>query len=364
VSGTGRPTLDTVARELGVSRATVSNAYNRPDQLSVALRAQVIATARRLGYAGPDPVARSLARQQSATVAFMLPARLSQAFSDPALTIVLDALAIALDREDHALVLLPGTGGGPRPELLARVAADVAIAYGLPKGAPALKAVKDRRMPLVVIDSPATAGAIRVEVADRTGAALAAQHLLDLGHRRIGVISFQLSEDSQSGPASVERLRTARYRTTRERLTGYLDTLSQAGIGGAEVPIWECAANRRTLAHEGISWLLTQKPPPTAVLCTSDELALGALRAAQQIGLPVPNGLSVVGFDDTPAAAEANPPLTTVRQPLKEKGTQAAALALQSLSGSDQRPANIRLPVELITRGSTARMLGSRRARV
>jgi DNA-binding LacI/PurR family transcriptional regulator len=353
VSAIRKPTLDTVARELGVSRATVSNAYNRPDQLSAALRERVIATARRLGYAGPDPVARSLARQHSAAVAFMLPAGLSQAFSDPALTVVLDALATALDREDHALVLLPGVDGGPRPELLARVTADVAIAYGLPTGVPALKAIRDRQMPLVVIDSPATTGAVRVEVDDRAGAEMAAQHLLDLGHRRIGVLSFQLSEDGQAGPVTTERRRAARYRTTRARLTGYLDTLSLAGLHTADVPIWECPANRRDLARYGAQWLLSQHPELTGLLCTSDELALGAVRAVRDRGLSVPTDVSVVGFDDTPAAAQAEPPLTTVHQPLAEKGSRAAELALQSLSGGLTRR-SIRLPVQLIMRASTA----------
>src|SRR4051812_306252 len=112
-----RPTLDDVATALGVSRATVSNAYNRPDQLSEALREDVLRTAKDLGYAGPNPTARNLARRRAGAIAFMLDTNLSDAFSTPALSITLDAFATEVDSGEYALLLLRGGGeGGPSPE--------------------------------------------------------------------------------------------------------------------------------------------------------------------------------------------------------------------------------------------------------
>jgi DNA-binding LacI/PurR family transcriptional regulator len=329
----------------------VSNAYNRPDQLSAALRERIIVTAAELGYTGPDPVARSLATRGGGPVAFMLGGGLSAAFSDPALSIVLDSMASTLDSE-RELLLMPGTGAGPRPDRVARAHADIAVAYSLPDDSPALARVHARSLPLVVIDQPVIAGSARVDVADEAGAILAARHVRDLGHRTVGILGFALGTDGERGPVSPDRLRHARFRVTRDRVRGYLTGLG-ASLDGADVPIWEAPGCLRDHGREGARWLLTRDPRPTALLCLSDELALGAIRAASDLGLRVPHDVSVVGFDDTPAAQWADPPLTTIRQDLVEKGRVAAELALNLLDGA-RPPAPITLPATLIERASTA----------
>ncbi|MFI6097638.1 LacI family DNA-binding transcriptional regulator [Lentzea sp. NPDC051213] len=349
-----RPTLDTVAAAVGVSRATVSNAYNRPDQLSSSLRERILETARSLGYAGPDPVARSLATRSSAAVGFMLPQGLSGAFSDPALSIVLDGLASTVDGHDHSLVLMPGDAtGGPRPSIVTRTQADVMVAYSLPDSAPALDAVAARGLPLVVIDQPVLPGSARVEVQDYAGASLAASCLLGLGHSRFGVLTFALHPDGVSGPVSFERRSAVPFRVSRDRLGGYLDTLEKAGVEPDNVPVWEARGSDRELGRLGARWLLTRTPRPSALLCASDQLAFGALRAARDLGLSVPSDVSVVGFDDVPEAAYSDPPLTTVRQPLAEKGRRAGELALKLLAGG-RPPRPTRLDVSLVPRASTA----------
>jgi DNA-binding LacI/PurR family transcriptional regulator len=349
-----RPTLDTIAQRVGVSRATVSNAYNRPDQLSTALRERIIATAKQLGYAGPDPVARSLATKQAGSVAFMLCDGLSSAFSDPALSIMLDALSSTVDNEERSLLLLPGTNdGGPRAQAVMRAQTDVAVAYSLPDNAPALDAVRQRGLPLVVVDQPDVPAAACVRVDDVGGARLAARHVASLGHRRVGILAFGLSADGASGPIGPQRLATAHFRVSLDRLAGYLEGLTEHGIVADEVPAWEAPGSVRELGREGARWLLGLEPRPTAVLCMSDELALGAIRAANELGLSVPAEVSVVGFDDTPAASWGDPPLTTVRQDLVAKGRQAGELALRMLNGA--RPGKpVTIDVELQVRGSTA----------
>ncbi|WP_189212489.1 LacI family DNA-binding transcriptional regulator [Actinokineospora fastidiosa] len=337
--------MDTVAREVGVSRATVSNAYNRPDQLSASLRERIIMTAAALGYAGPDPVARSLATRSGGSVAVMLGSRLSAAFSDPALSIVLDSLADTLDVE-RSMLLMPGVEGGPRRESVARAHADVAVAYSLPDDCAALVEVERRGLPLVVIDQPVLPGSAMVDVADRAGAALAASHVVGLGHRDVGVLAFALHADGVSGPPSAERVATSRYRVTRERMAGYVSVLDAP-------PVWETPGCLRDHGREGAHWLLRQVPRPTALLCMSDELALGALRAAHDLGLRVPEDLTLVGFDDTPAAQWADPPLTTVRQDLVDKGRIAAELAISLLDGARPGPSRT-LPTTLVERASTA----------
>jgi DNA-binding LacI/PurR family transcriptional regulator len=349
-----RPTLDTVALEVGVSRATVSNAYNRPDQLSAELRERIIATARKLGYPGPDPTARSLATKRAGSVAFMLCSGLSSAFSDPALSIMLDALASTVDSDGRSLLLLSGVGNaGPRPESVIRAQTDVVVAYSLADDAPALQAVQQRTLPLVVVDQPVVPGSARVEVDDATGATLAARHIGELGHRRVGVLSFELSADGRHGPSGQDRVRSAQYRVSRDRVAGYLAGLAPYGVAPEEVPLWEASCSERALGREGARWLLGRDPRPTALLCMSDELALGAIRAANDAGLSVPEDVSVVGFDDTPAALWSQPPLTTIRQDLAEKGRRAGELALQMLEG-DRPGQPITLGVELVVRASSA----------
>jgi DNA-binding LacI/PurR family transcriptional regulator len=349
-----RPTLDTIAQRVGVSRATVSNAYNRPDQLSTALRERIIATAKQLGYAGPDPVARSLATKQAGSVAFMLCDGLSSAFSDPALSIMLDALSSTVDNEERSLLLLPGTNdSGPRAQAVMRAQTDVAVAYSLPDNAPALDAVRERGLPLVVVDQPDVPASARVRVDDVGGARLAARHVASLGHRRVGILAFSLSADGTRGPIGPQRLATAHFRVSLDRIAGYLEGLAEHGIVADGVPVWEAPGSVRELGREGARWLLGREPRPTAVLCMSDELALGAIRAANELGLAVPAEVSIVGFDDTPAASWSDPPLTTVRQDLVAKGRQAGELALRMLNGA--RPGKpVTIDVELQVRGSTA----------
>jgi DNA-binding LacI/PurR family transcriptional regulator len=349
-----RPTLDTVAQQVGVSRATVSNAYNRPDQLSTALRERIIAAAKQLGYAGPDPVARSLATQRSGSVAVMLCDGLSSAFSDPALSIMLDALSATVDSGERSLLLLPGSGdSGPKAQSVRRAQTDVVVAYSLPDDAPALAVVRERNLPLVVVDQPVVPNSARVQVDDLGGACLAARHVASLGHRRVAILGFSLSADGHRGPANADRVGSAHFRVTLDRFAGYLKGLAEHGIVADEVPLWEAPGSVREFGREGARWLFGLEPRPTAVLCMSDELAMGAIRAANELGLSVPAEVSIVGFDDTPAASWSDPPLTTVRQDLVAKGRRAGELALRMLDGA--RPGRpVTIEVDLQVRGSTA----------
>lgn len=347
-----RPTLDDVAEAVGVSRATVSNAYNRPDQLSAELREEVLRTAKRLGYPGPNPIARSLARQRTGAVAFMLASGVSAAFSDPALSITLDALATEVDREGHALVLQPGgEDGGPRADRILAAQADVAVAYCLAEGASSLDAVRQRRLPLVVIDGPIVRGSALVGIDDRGGAAAAARHLVGLGHRRFAILSAQCPEPTRELLTVTEALRT-RYVNDRNRLTGYLDVLASAGIDTEHIPIWTASGRSREDSRVAGRRLLELDVRPTALLCMSDELAIAAITAARQLDLRVPEDVSIVGFDDTPQASWVEPSLTTVRQDLTRKGQQAGRLALHLMSGR-RPPAPITLDVELVIRNSS-----------
>jgi DNA-binding LacI/PurR family transcriptional regulator len=346
-----RPTLDDVAAAVGVSRATVSNAYNRPDQLSAPLREQVLRAAKELGYPGPNPTARSLATSRTGAIAVLLDTSLSSAFSDPALSVTLDALARVVEPGGHALLLLPGgdpRGGPPAARVLA-AQADIAVAYSLADGTPALDAVRERGLPLVVVDQPLLPGTARIGCQDRPGAALAARHLLELGHRRFGIFAAASRITPGGGASTPAAAAAAAFRDTRERLGGYLDVLA----GVPDVVVHEAAGLSAESALTGAAALLGRSPRPTAVLCMSDQLAVAVLAVARQRGIRVPDQLSVVGFDDTAAARWSEPPLTTVRQDLAAKGRTAGELVLRLLAGAAP-PEPAEVPVELVVRASTA----------
>lgn len=349
---TTRPTLQTIADRLGVSRTTVSNAYGRPDQLNPALRERILAVAKEIGYAGPNPTARSLRRGRSGAIGVLFGETLPYAFTDPAAVLLLQGVAEAACGHGVGLLVLPVPPGGPtEPAAVREAVVDAFLVYGVPDDNPALHAVLERRLPIVVVDDPELEGAPFVGIDDRGAARAAAEHLLALGHRRVAVLTHQLRPDAHPGRADPERQRSTTDGTARARLAGYEDAFRQAGLDWEEVWVEECAANTVEAGCRGAATLLDQSPRPTAIVGIADLLALGALWAARQRGVRVPDALSVVGFDDLAAAAAAVPPLTTVRQPLLEKGRAAGRFLVDPSAAYG--PQRMVLPTELVVRAST-----------
>jgi DNA-binding LacI/PurR family transcriptional regulator len=307
-----RVTLQTIADAVGVSRTTVSNAYNRPDQLAPALRERILAAAGSLGYSGPDPAARRLRSGRRDAVGLLLAEGLSHAFTDPAAGLLLQGIARTIEDAGLALLLVPDHGG-----VQDAVVQSLCICT-LPAGHPSVAAAIERRLPLVVVDEPRLAGHAYVGIDDRRGARLAAEHLLALGHRRFALLCGEST-------------------TQRKRFTGFRDAVE--------------AARARWEAPEDLAEALVADGRPTALLAGSDQLALAALESARDAGLVVPHDLSIVGFDDIPGAAWSVPALTTVRQPLLRKGE----IAGQLLTAAATAARDVVLPVELVVRGSTAR---------
>lgn len=349
----GRTTLRQLAQDVGVSRATVSNAYNHPEQLSAALRERILGRAAELGFAGPDPMARSLRRGAVGAVGVVVDQSLSYAFSDPAAVLMLDGLAGEI--QPAGLGLLIHTAAGDRAELahIRDAAVDAWVLISLPDGAPAIEAARARRRPVVVLDQPLLDDVPLIAVDDLGGAAMLTRHLTRLGHRRIAVLSMPMGLDRREGLVEIARQATTGYRNIRQRLAGVSMAASEAGIGWSTVPVMECKSNDPDAGAGGALALLRLQPRPTAIIALSDQLALGALRAAQDTDLHVPDQLSVVGFDDSPLAAQGQPPLTTVHQPLRERG-RAAGQVVRALLASETPVALEPFPVTLIVRESTA----------
>jgi DNA-binding LacI/PurR family transcriptional regulator len=330
----GKVTLQDIADTVGVSRMTVSNAFNRPHKLSESLRATILQTASELGYAGPDPSARALARGRSGTVGLLLTDTLGEAFRDPVASEFLVAVGDALAERSLALTLV--ATAGDNPPLGQDLPMDGAIVFVCDPRVD-LDWLRHRGTPVVTVDQAPTKGVPAVNVDDAGGSRAAAQHLLDLRHRNIGILTVSSDLDGRIRPAA-------------QRLLGWHQALDPAGVA----PVFGYATPRPvTAAYDAALTMLDRPDRPTAVLCFSDVFAAQAIRAAEDLGLNVPEDLSVIGYDDADFASTFRPALTTVRQQVGEKG-RAAVTALLALLDGTKPKARTLLATELVVRDSTA----------
>jgi DNA-binding LacI/PurR family transcriptional regulator len=348
-----RVTMQTIANELGVGKMTVSNAYSRPNHVSAALRERIFEVAEELGYGGPDAAARALARRRTGLVGVLLTSTPEEAFDNLVALGFVSAIARALTPRALSLALLSGRA---QEDLVpaSDVAMDGLIVYSCLSEDEAQRMLAQRRLPMVLVDQPARAGVSSVNIDDEGGAAQAARHVAELGHRDVGIVVPWLDAPQ---PRTDVDLEAAPEGKLRDRLRGWRDTLAAAGARARVTGL------PRELDHADASLLgerLLRAPErPTAILCFSDLIARGVLEAAAAAGLAVPRDVSVVGFDDDPLAAAGSPSLTTVRQNLGAKGEAAAHALFAAIdaarSGELARPTDTRLETDLVVRASTGR---------
>lgn len=331
-------TMQHVANEVGVTKMTVSNAYSKPDRVSAELRERIFVAARRLGYGGPDAAARAFARGSIGVVGIILTDSPAEAFVDETAVVFMAAIADALSERALAMALVPGRTTPDR--VPARdLALDGALVYGCSADSDALRTLLGRGLPLVTVDQEPVDGISAVNIDDYGGARRAAEHLAGLGHQHVAAVTV---DDAGTGFTG----------HTTERLRGWRD-----GLGGRPLKL---AARPGTLTeadgYELALDLLRQPERPTAILCFSDTAAFGVLGAAREAGLAVPEDLSVVGFDDSPAVARHG--LTTVRQDLDAKGRAAVAALYAAMdaaaAGKAPSPQRLLLPTEIAVRNTTA----------
>ncbi|AIG64664.1 LacI family transcriptional regulator [Corynebacterium atypicum] len=345
-----RPTLATVAAELGVSRTTVSNAYNHPEQLSPVLRRKILAKARALGYPGPNPAARSLRTRRTGAIGVVLTEHLTYAFEDDASVDFLAGVAEATSGTQTSLTLIPVGPDATSPTApVAAAVVDGFIVYSVAHNDPYLKAALARGLPVVICGQPrAVPGADFVGLDEREAIKPAARALLARGHRSIGVLAIRLLSRPTTGPVDAAALKAAALHIQRDRILGILDECQDAGIDPSTVPVVTTHINDPANARRAAEQLLTQHPEITAVACTTDSMALGVLDYASARGIRIPEDLSVTGFDGVGRALAEG--LTTIIQPNVRKGQVAAALldaaVSAQLAGTPREKSRVILPTE------------------
>ncbi|MGY6498778.1 MAG: LacI family DNA-binding transcriptional regulator [Microcella sp.] len=322
-----RPTLAQVAKRAGVSASTASLAFSGAGPVSEDTRERVLAAARELEYGGPDPRARSLRTGRSGIIAVVMEERIRDAFTDPMAIAMVDGLADEIGAAGYSLLLLTDSpdrdAGGLRDAPM-----DAAILFGCSTDLdPAVTVLGQRHVPLVGVETVARDGMSFVNSNDRDAVAESARLLRDLGHRRVGVITLPMDRERSRGPLTAERLAASQAYTGIERLAGVRGVFPEAPAVTAS----------GSLIDEGMlaaATLLDAHPEITAIVAQSDLLAIGAIQAAEERGLTVPADLSVVGFDGARVDGLTTRVLTTLVQPIADKGRAAARLALAAL-GTD-----------------------------
>ena len=341
--------LSDVARAAGISLGTASNAFNRPALVRQELRDLVHETARELGYSGPDPIGRLLMGAKAHAIGVLPPGDIpvSHAIGSPYFRDFMRGIAEVCDQYDASLLVI--SGAQDRKTWAIRNALVDGFILGHVEEV-ALVSARSRKAPFVVIDMGAGPQSNSVRVDCRDGARQAAEHLLNLGHRRFAIASVlrKPTEAVWHSPAKCERRLVAGFPIDAEKLLGYADALVAAGLSIADLPIVEFHLVSPNV-EAGARTLLDRCPDATAILAMSDRQAIAILAEAKRRNIDVPKDLSVIGFDDAENAIFADPPLTTIAQPTVEKGRIAARILFESAP-----PRQVVLPTRLVVRASTA----------
>jgi len=337
-----------VAREAGVSKTAVSFAFNSPERLSPETAAHIREIADALGYR-PRTVTKIGAQTSTMTIGLLTPQELSVNFANPFYSTFCGGLASVTEDAGYGLLFVSPLRGSLM-RAISRATADGFVAVGLSEDHPEVEQIRRAGLPMVLVDGDAFPEHGSVESNDEVGARAAARHLLALGHREFVVIGIE--------PPNMPGLREYSPGPTEtvasRRLAGYRQGLALGGValGDERIVVGASSFDGGVAAFRRI-W--EDELRPTAVLAMSDVMAIGVMWAAREVGLRVPQDLSIVGFDDLDVAPHSNPPLTTVHQPIRQKGEESAKLLLRMIASPDlERPEHKVLETRLMIRGSTA----------
>ncbi|MCZ2096097.1 MAG: LacI family transcriptional regulator [Anaerolineae bacterium] len=329
-------TLEEVARLAGVSRATVSRVVNNPDNVSPNLRVRVQKVIEETGYQ-PNLAARTLASRRSGIIGLIIPSVTEFVFADPYFPVLIEGISRACNLHDLTLTLFLFNSQDDQARVYQR-----ALGTGLLDGLivtadklvdPLIPELIARQIPAVYVGRPHDASQTSyVDVDNVAGSYLATSHLIRLGYQRIATITGPL--DSTAG---IDR-RAGYVKALRERGREIDDSLIAEGDFSRDSGY---SAMRRLLPHR-----------PDAVFAASDTMAFGALAALHDAGLKTPDDVALIGFDDLPPTMRSNPPLTTIRQPVRRNGMLAVEILLDLLKTGPHPPRHIILPTELVIRAT------------
>lgn len=343
-----------VAREAGVSAATVSYILNDTPNLSFTeeTRSRVMAAVEKLQYVVNQNArtlgsARALGNVQSKLIGIVIPQTENKRseshilFSNPFYGTLLSAVELEIRKAGYHLILSGTNPGQSYMEIIKSRTLDGVIILGAYPSEDAAE-YKRYKIPAVLVDCYGSDGSFfyTVRTDDRQGGYLATKYLLDRGHRNIAIVTGELKENGVNA----------------QRYQGYLDALAEAGLAPREEIVFEGFVDY----HYGIEaahQLARARGNVTAVFATSDILAMGVMNGCKECSVRVPEDVSIVGFDDIDYAQMCYPRLTTVRQNIMEKGRQAARLMIAAAQNHALPQKDTIIPIRIVERDTVKELL-------
>ena len=338
-----RPTITDVARDSGVSIATVSYVINNgPRNVDLSTKTRVEESMKRLKYY-PNTMARALSNKRLNSIGVIFPHPYPCVFTDPYFISLMDGIVQEAARRRQHVMLYTGlewNGNDSLPAFQDR-RVDGLLLIAMLTDSTIVPALVEAGLQFVQINGMVNDASVsNIDIDNLSAVRQVITHLASLGHRRIALLGGQMTSPS-----------------TQPRREGYFQAMEECGLPVDPSIVLEGIYDR-AWGREGMARLLASGYPPTAVFAGGDGIAEGIYETCREGGVRIPQDLSVIGFDDTPAAAHLDPPLSSVRQPLVQMGASAAATLLDQLdAGAAKEPTTARqiiLPAQLIVRGSTA----------
>ncbi len=347
-----RTTINDIARLAGVSKTTVSFAFNDPGRISADTRDRIFKIAEERGYV-PDPIARTLSSRRLGTIGFLLPQHISSAFENRYMAEILRGLGRAFEPNGLSITVIPPMAGSL--DKSARSAAvDGFVTLGLLPNTDTAQVIRHRHLPLVTIDGSVDGDIPNVTIRDFDAAFSVMARILELGHREIGIIDMGPVEENER-EEGIDMSGSHYSGIAEQRRAGYEAALQTQGLSieqpGISVVYREAT---RDGAYRAAMDLLDRSDRPSAIVAMSDLMAIGVYHAALKLGIPIPDELSVAGFDDTPEAELLSPPLSTLSQPGMTKGFEAGKMVLELLAGRTLETTTLFMETHFVERGSTA----------
>ncbi|MCR4713678.1 MAG: LacI family transcriptional regulator [Treponemataceae bacterium] len=338
-------TIKELAEKAGVSKTAVSFAFNNPKRISSETYERIMKIAKEIGYS-PDPVARILATHQTQTIGLLFPQSITDVFQNPYISELVRGVGAICDRAGLALTLLSPFKGIVE-HTIQNAAVDGMIILGVDKYSSVHETFKLRNMPYITIDATVTDEYTNVGIDDKKLAEELMDLLLDNGHTRISFCALK--------PIAVDITEGIHSTTTDARRNGIESSIKKHNLSDEVKKRFRFLESDTSFSksYEIAKMHLMEQNRPTAVFCMGDIQALGFYCAAEELGLKIPEDISIVSFDDLPISSIIKSGLTTAHQPGFEKGMTAAELLVRKMNG--ESCSSVILPAYIENRGSVSK---------
>lgn len=317
-------TLKSIAAELGVSNATVSNAFNRPDQLSERKRTEILEACARLGYYGPNKAAQSLRKGKFNIVAMVLPDSIEYMVSDPVASDFMKGVSSVLEKSETNILLFSGSAKSIN-NIVDFV--DGFICYGQPRNESLIEQLRSTKKKVVTVDFDIERNA-SININNVKAAEDIAKVALRSPKDNVAILGLRLVDSKYTCRVYDKPDIDIKSSIAHQRLQGYFQALEQEGIELGADRIWSIPESNAHFSEIAVTEALSSVPRPDVLLCMSDLIALSAIAQANKKGIKVPEDIRIVGFDGIDEASRSSPALTTVHQNSVQKGKLAAEMYL------------------------------------